>query len=126
MGCCRSSNCCCQGHIAVKAEKQRSSPGRLWRSQREDQAKSDIHPCARQPHVGRAQRRARRYVGGESGEGGGGRGDEGGEGGGDEDWFKLLSNCLVIHHGTSNVLYVTMQTMRVYKTIDLILTTRWN
>ena len=55
------------------------------------QAESDIHPCARQPHVGRAQRRARRYVEAGGGEAGGGGG------GGDEDWFKLLSNCPVIH-----------------------------
>merc|ERR1719397_1685828 len=82
-----------QGHIAYKAEAPRGSLGWLWRSQRQDQAKSNVHPCTRQPHAGRAQRCARRYVGG--GGGGGGAGGGGGGEGGDEDWFKLLSNCPV-------------------------------
>merc|ERR1712192_222709 len=114
------------GHIADEAEEPRGSLGWLWRIQCQDQAESDIHPCSSQPHVGRAQRRSRRYVGGEDGgeggEGGGGGGEGGGGGGGDEYWFKLLSNCPVIHQQCP--IYYYTNNVNVYKTIDLILTAR--
>merc|ERR1712168_881373 len=90
---CRPTYCRCKGHIADEAEAPRGSLGRLWRIQRQDQAKPHFHPCARQPHVGRAQRRARRYVG---------------AGGGDEDWSNF---CQIVLLYTSNVLYVTIPTM---------------